>query len=1024
MKTKADRLEQSAELRRQAEEIAREKMAQPEDVEARSPEEIRQTLHELQVHQIELELQNENLRRAYAELDATRARYFDLYDLAPAAYVAVSQQGLILEANLTAATLLGVVRNTLVQQPLSHFLLPEDQDSYYHHRKELFETDVPQIWEMRLLKQDAAPFWAQVQATVAQDADGAPVCHVAISDISKHKKAEETLRKSEAKYRGLVENSYDVIYTLALDGVITFASPSWTVLLGHPVDQVVGKSFLQFIHRDDVERYQLATLALIETGQPQTGIEYRAQHVDGSWRWHHSNGHPVRDEAGTVVACQGVASDITDRKQLEQFRTVTDFTYDWEYWLVPDGSLPYVSPSCERLTGYRAEEFQQDPGLLIRIVHPADRDRVACHDALVPEGECHELDYRILARGGEERWIAHASQPVQDCDGKYLGQRVSNRDITDRKRAETASQDIAARLALAVRAGGVGLWDWDVVRNHLSWDNQMFQLYGITPDQFSGAYDAWQAGLHPEDAQRGDEEIHSALRGEKEFDTEFRVLWPDGTIRNIRALAVVQRDAAGQATHIIGTNWDITEIKRTEQTLRESEANFRTFFQTIGDLIAVATPAGQIQFANQALERQLGYSAEELARMHVLDLHPADNRREAEEIFAAMFRGERESCPLPMARQDGSLVPVETRVWLGRWNGADCIFGVSKDLSAEQESQQRFERLFRSNPNLMALSTLPERQFSDVNDAFLKTLGYSSRDVIGKTAAELGLFPHPEQQATVADIMQAKGHSTDFELQVLRKDGAIVDGLFSGEVISSQGRQFLLTVMVDITARKRAEEQLLNVNHQLQVAVAHAQELTVQAERLTVQADAANVAKSRFLANMSHEIRTPLNAVLGFSQLLQRDPRLTLDQQQRVATINRSGEHLLALLNQILELSKIEAGGQSLVASAFDLPFLLHDLELVFRPQTDAKQLTLRMDGLDEVERYLIADELKLRQILMNLLSNAVKFTATGGIWVRVSTEPLGTVSGKALAAGVSGKALAAGVKVKTVYIFSPRTRG
>ena len=191
-------------------------------------------------------------------------------------------------------------------------------------------------------------------------------------------------------------------------------------------------------------------------------------------------------------------------------------------------------------------------------------------------------------------------------------------------------------------------------------------------------------------------------------------------------------------------------------------------------------------------------------------------------------------------------------------------------------------------------------------------------------------------------------------------------------------------VISDITAITQAKEQLIESNRRLEAAVTVAQELAVQAQ-------AANAAKGRFLANMSHEIRTPLTAILGFAQLLQRDPKLALDHQPWVATINRSGDHLLALLNEILEFSKLEAGHQDLVSSPFDLPALLRELQTTFRPQTDAKQLTLRLDGLDEVERYLIADERKLRQILLNLLGNAVKFTATGGVWVRVSTAPQGS---------------------------------
>ncbi|MGE5531846.1 MAG: PAS domain S-box protein, partial [Bacteroidota bacterium] len=180
------------ELRQQAEEIARKEAApSSEDLESRSPEGTRQTLHELRVHQIELEMQNEELRRMQAELEAARARYFDLYDLAPVGYCTLSEQGLILEANLTAATLLGVARSALVKQPISRFIFPEDQAIYYLFRKQLFETGTPQACELRMRRADAAPFWARLEATVAPDAAGAPGCRVVLSDITARRQLEE-----------------------------------------------------------------------------------------------------------------------------------------------------------------------------------------------------------------------------------------------------------------------------------------------------------------------------------------------------------------------------------------------------------------------------------------------------------------------------------------------------------------------------------------------------------------------------------------------------------------------------------------------------------------------------------------------------------------------------------------------------------------------------------------------------------------------------------------------------------------
>jgi PAS domain S-box-containing protein len=191
-------------LRRRAEALAGEKAGEiPENLEALSPEVARRALHELRVHQIELEMQNEELRRTQEELEVSRARYFDLYDLAPVGYFTLSEQGLILEANLTAAKLLGVARGALVKQPLSRFILPGDQDVHYRHRKALLETGAPQSWDLRVLKKDAAPLWVRVEATTAQDADGASVWRAVVSDITKSKFEEEEKAKLEAQNRQL-----------------------------------------------------------------------------------------------------------------------------------------------------------------------------------------------------------------------------------------------------------------------------------------------------------------------------------------------------------------------------------------------------------------------------------------------------------------------------------------------------------------------------------------------------------------------------------------------------------------------------------------------------------------------------------------------------------------------------------------------------------------------------------------------------------------------------------------------------
>jgi len=241
---------------------------------------------------------------------------------------------------------------------------------------------------------------------------------------------------------------------------------------------------------------------------------------------------------------------------------------------------------------------------------------------------------------------------------------------------------------------------------------------------------------------------------------------------------------------------------------KETFDNFRNFFHAIDDLIFIARENGTILFTNPAVANKLGYTPEELATMHVLDVHHREQRVEAEQIFGEMFAGQREICPLPLCRKDGTSLPVETRVWFGTWDGETAIFGISKDLSAEHAALQKFQRLFENNPALMAVSTLPERRFIDVNDAFLDALGYDRAEVIGRTSEELGLFFDSEESRVIARDLEETGRAERRQLQVRAKDDGILTGIFSGETINSQGHAMFLSVMVDITDRVAANREI------------------------------------------------------------------------------------------------------------------------------------------------------------------------------------------------------------------------
>ena len=285
-----------------------------------APEDAQRLHHELEVHQIELEIQNEELRRAQEELEAERARYFDLYDLAPVGYVTISEKGLILEANLTACSLLGLKRNKVLRQTLSRYILAEDADIYYLHRKKLFETGKHQVFEVRMLRQDGALFWARIEAAEAQDGEtGAPVCRTVLSDITEHKQEEEALRQSEERFENLAEQSGVISWAVDTLGVYTYVSHVVEAVLGYRPEELVGLKYFYDLHPEsDREAYKEAAFSYFNRRKPFMHFVNAALTKDGRTVWFSTNGLPILRADGTLQGYSGSDTDITIHRQAEQ----------------------------------------------------------------------------------------------------------------------------------------------------------------------------------------------------------------------------------------------------------------------------------------------------------------------------------------------------------------------------------------------------------------------------------------------------------------------------------------------------------------------------------------------------------------------------------------------------------------------------------------------------------------------------------------------------------------------------------
>ena len=289
---------------------------------------------------------------------------------------------------------------------------------------------------------------------------------------------------------------------------------------------------------------------------------------------------------------------------------------------------------------------------------------------------------------------------------------------------------------------------------------------------------------------------------------------------------------------------------------------------------------------------------------------------------------------------------------------------VKQRTVALRQSEEKLAKAFRSSPNPITITKLDDGTHIEVNDAFCQVTGYTMEEIIGRTAIDLGLWADPKNRDRLFQLLKESGRVRNYELESRNKSGEIKTSLLSAEILDINGEKCLLSVSQDISDRKQIEIELQEAKE---------------------AADTANRAKSQFLANMSHELRTPLNAIIGFSQLLGRDSSLKPDQQEYLEIINRSGEHLLGLINNVLQLSKIEIGEVTIDKNSFDLYQLLNSLDEMFKLIAEKKGLQLVFDYGSTLPQYVETDERKLRQILINLLGNAIKFTSEGGVTLRVA---------------------------------------
>jgi len=723
-------------------------------------------------------------------------------------------------------------------------------------------------------------------------------------------------------------------------------------------------------------------------------------------------------------------SEERTEEALQQIRRLTDLIVqniaEGVFVLNADGCFTFINPAAAALLGYQIEELVGQHWTT--TVPPDQQPIVQAADERRAQGRSDRYELELVRKDGTRVPIQVSGSPRLDPNtGQLIGTVGVFTDLSERKGVEehTAAlmeandhlrQEVEERRQIEAELRKyqehleelveertaqlrkseeryrtlfdgvpVGLYRSTPAGQLVDANLAMVEMLGYPSRDHLLATSTASTYMDPKDR------VHWGALMEQEGvvrDFEVRLLRYDGSPIWVSDSARAVKDRQGQILYFEGSLEDITERKQAQDKLRkyrehlqhlveartaelaESEKRYRTLFDGIPIGLYRSMQAGQLVDANLALVEMLGYPS----RDDLLATSTASQYVDAKEQlrWKAMF--EREGVvrdfEVQFLRYDGSAIWVSDTARAVRDEHGRILYyeGSVEDITRrkgyEEEIRRQkeyFEALFVNNPVAVVTADL-EGTVVTWNPRAEKLFDYTEDEAVGRKLDDL-----------VATDDSIRGEAAGYTEQVInlgrvqvttkrtRKDGSLVDvELLALPVILAGEKVGFIAIYHDISDLQKARRQ----------------------------AEAASQAKSVFLANMSHELRTPLNAILGFTQLLDGDRNLTPEQREYLGIINRSGEHLLNLINDVLEVSKIEAGQVTMEETVFDLYHLLDGLEEMFRLRAERKGLVLILERSEGVPRHAFADESKLRQVLVNLLGNAVKFTEEGGVALRVTASP------------------------------------
>ena len=911
-------------------------------------------------------------------------------------------------------------------------------DAHFVGRIEFFEV------EYRAQRKNGRYMWVLDRAQVLRNQAGQIVrMSGSDTDITQRKLAETALWDSERRYATLATAAPVAIFWFDSPSNCVYVNEQWSQMTGRPVESALGQGWIEALHPEDRDRLLAAWAndqAQSSPGNPVlTAREGRHLRPDGTVTWFYAKVAQEIDESGQVVGYVGTLTDITERKLAEEalqqseqrYRALMDGASDAILLADSQGNLIETNQQAERLLGYSRAEMTC---LHISQIHPPEALEAAKNHfkTVVQHNLGPTLESLVLRKDG--------SQVPVDITSSYLelnGERIAQgifRDISDRKLVEQENIRLRERLQFVLSASPAVIFtcrtEGDFGATFIS-DN-IANVAGYSSAEFLAESSFWADHVHPDDLSRAFDGLPQLFEQDY-YSHDYRFRHQAGHYLWVHDELHLVRDQQGNPAEIVGYLADVTDRKRAELALQSSELRFRQMFDSSVVGMIFADFQGRILDANDYFLQMVGYSRAELeaGAIHWDAMTPAEHTAAD---YAAMEHLMQHGMISPWEkeyyRKDGSRIPVLIGAALLP-GSTDQTICVVVDISARKQAEMRLQRQserehltnsisqrIRASLNLQEILSTTVSEVHQVLQSDRVLVYRVLPDGTGKAIAESvspgwpvildqifpeEIFPKQNYERYVKGRFFALSDRevgpvlpclADFlkEMQVRAK---LVVPIIQNQTLWG----LVIAHQCDAPRQWQAWEidLLRQLSGQLAIAIqqselyAQLQDSHQQLSHTNADLLRATRLKDEFLANMSHELRTPLNAILGMSEGLQEEVFGPLNDRQKhsLSTIERSGQHLLSLINDILELSKISAGKLELELSIVSISELCESSLIFVKQQAFKKQIRLSSTIPKDLGSIAV-DERRMRQVLINLLTNAVKFTPIGGrVTLQVYLEPL-----------------------------------